>query len=274
MSLSRAGSLRMALGGAATVAFLAVARPAGVAAQDLSFSTTLDAAGDHLYTGFAEAGVRFGRSVGLQPMVGLGVYLTRVEGDDRVGLAPSVALRRAARWGSVQGKLGWGRSSSTTVGAGAPPTMMMMAHAVVAAPSAARSAAPSIEEPEGGAADESGWNASLQAELAGEGPWTLQGIASYSWGGEVLWTRARVTRALSSDAAGRSIALGGEVVWQGQMDDGDVLRDAAYRATSLGPVVRIARSAGAVWALSAGLKRVRPVAGDTWYAKLEIAIDP
>ena len=251
------------------------ARPAPVGAQDLSWSTTVDAAGDGIYLAFTEPAVRFGRENGFSPVVSLGAYVARVEGDNSLGLAPAIALRYLGSSGSVQGKIGWGRSSSTTVGAGAP-TMTMMSRT---APPIGRATALSPETAAARASQAVGGdgghlNASLQAELAGDGAWDLQGIASYSWGSDVVWSRARVARVVSMSASGGSIALGAEAVWQAQRDDGDLVHGDEYRASFFGPVVRFARAGGSVMGLSGGLKRVEPVASRTWYVKLELTIDP
>ncbi len=260
------------------VAFAAVVLSAGTsdaAAQDLSLSSALDAAGDGIYMVFTEPAVRFGRESGLQPVVSLGAYVARVDGDNSVGFAPAVAVRYGRPWGSIMGKLGWGRSSTTTVGAGAP-TMMMSR---VSGPSALKTTVPTstmaaaiADDVFGG--DDGGLNTSLQVDLSGDDAWGLQGVASYSWGADVLWGRGRVTRMVSVAANGRSVALGAEFVWQAQTDDGDLLVGNEYRAIYLGPVIRIARAGGTVWSVSGGLKRPQPIDEGTWYAKLELTIDP
>ena len=244
------------------------------AAQDLSWSSALDAAGDRMYMAFTEPAVRFGRDGRLQPVISLGAYFARVDGNNDVGLAPAVAVRYGGSWGSIQGRIGWGRSSTTTVGAGTPTMMMSRMDIPVGLAIKVPNDATAAVGKSALDGDNSGLNTSLQTEFSGDGAWALQGVASYSWGTDVLWSRGRVTRVVSMAPSGSSVALGAEIAWQGVTDDGDLIQGNEYRANYLGPVIRIARASGSLWAVSGGLKRLQPSDGRTWYTKLEFTIDP
>ena len=74
--------------------------------------------------------------------------------------------------------------------------------------------------------------------------------------------------------SGSAVALGAELVWQAVTDDGDRVQGNEYRATYLGAVIHRAGADRASWALSGGLKHIQPIDDDTWYAKLELTIDP
>lgn len=74
-----------------------------------------------------------------------------------------------------------------------------------------------------------GVSTSTALTLTGASPFVFEGLGSYNWGAEYLWTRARGLVGLGSE---RAFRVGGEVGWQGEMGDGD------YSAVQYGPVVQ------------------------------------
>ena len=117
---------------------------------------------------------------------------------------------------------------------------------------------------------DNGVHTGLHAEYWGDGTWGAQGIATYNWGDDFLWSRARLTRRVSGGDGGTSVALGGELVWQSELEDDDTVEDNEFEATYIGPVLQIIQPSGMNWAISGGLKKIQPEDDDTWYAKVEL----
>ena len=206
---------------------------ARVDAQDLSWSSAVEIGGDEVYVLFTEPSLLFGPEEGLRPLVSLGAYYIILDGENSWGLTPAAGLRWQTDGGFISGKVGW-----------------------------------AIRPDEAGAdvfgGGDSGLHTSGHVEYWGDGTWGLQGIASYNWGAEFLWSRARGTRRVAEHASGASTALGAEFLW---------LDGATYQATYLGPVIQHIRPGGAVWAVSGGLKGVETTPDDnTWYLKVELSL--
>jgi hypothetical protein len=234
---------RMVLGrSAATLAALVLAAvPTVVSAQDLSWSSAAEAAGDEVYVVFTEPSLLFGSGMGVRPLISVGAhYVVISDGDNSWGLTPAAGLRYQTDGGFIQGKVGW-----------------------------------AIRPDEGGfdvfGGDESGLHTALHTEFYGDGTWGLQGIASYNWGADFLWSRARVTRRIAERSGGGGIALGAELVWQAVTDDDDVIDGNEYGATYIGPVLQFS-GPGSIWALSGGVKMTDPGDDNTWYAKVELTL--
>jgi hypothetical protein len=210
------------------------------AAQDLSWSSAVEAAGDEVYVVFTQPTLRFGPQEGLRPSLSLGAYHVWTPGEDTWGLTPAAGLGYHTGGGMIAGTVGW----------------------------AIRDADDAGESDFFGGSD-NGLHTGVHTEFWGDGSWALQGIASYNWGSDFLWSRARVLKGLS----GGSTSLGAELVWQAKTDDGDLIDDNEFQATYIGPVVQFSRPNGSVFAVSGGLKMTEPdsptTENDTWYAKVE-----
>jgi hypothetical protein len=207
--------------------------------QDLSVSSAFEAAGDEVYVVFVQPSVAFGPEVGWGPDLRVGAYRVWTSGNDGWGITPAVGLTYRTEAGLIGGSVGW-----------------------------------AIRDDENGIAvfggADNGLHTGLHTEYWGDGTWGLQGIANYNWGGDFLWSRARVTRRIAGGGGGGSTALGAELVWQAQADDDDAIDGNEYEATYIGPVLQLIRPSGANWALSGGLKMTEPTDDSTWYAKVEL----
>ena len=213
-----------------------------VAAQDVSLSSAVEAGGDEVYLIFSELSAVAGGE-GWRPVGSLAAYMVFTEGDDSWGVTPAVGLRYRAPGGFLQGKVGWAFRDE-----GGTPFF-------------------------GG--DDSGVHTSAHAEYWGDGTWSAQGIASYNWGSDYLWSRARLARRVATLDGGGAVALGGELVWQADTDDQLVqgVEVEGYEATQIGPVLQWVTSAdGAVVSFSGGWKNnsVADFEEDTWYVKAEL----
>jgi hypothetical protein len=228
--------------GAWLAAVLAVSGMArGAAAQDLSWSSAAEAGGDKVYVLFTEPTVLFGPEQGVRPLISVGAhYVVIDQGDNSWGLTPAGGLRWQTSGGFLEGKVGW-----------------------------------AIRDEEGGfdvfGGDKSGLYTGAHTEFYGDGSWGLQGIATYNWGADFLWSRARALKRIAQLSSGGGVSLGGELVWQAQTDDDDLIADNEYEATYIGPVLQIGK-ARAIWAFSGGLKMTQPADDDTWYAKVELTL--
>jgi hypothetical protein len=218
----------------------AVALPASVSAQHLSWTSSAQADGDEVYVLFTEPTLLFGPDMGVRPFVKAGAYYVMVDvGDDSWGLTPAAGLRWQTDGGFIAGELGWALRDDGGV------------------------------RVFGG--DESGVHTMLQTEYYGDGSWGLSGIAAYNWGGDFLWSRARVLRRIATRSGGGGVSLGGELVWEAQTEDEDAIEDNEYDAMYVGPVLQIA-SGSTIWAISGGLKQSDPGDDDTWYARVEFTL--
>ena len=212
----------------------------GLQAQGISVSAAAEAAGDDVYVLFSELGwAAAGR--GIRPVASLGGYLVFTEGDDSWGVTPAGGLRYATSSGFIQGQVGWAfREESGT--------------------------------PFFGGGD-SGFHTSLHTEFWGD-VFSAQGIASYNWGGDYLWSRGRVARRMGTLANGGSWGLGAELVYQAEAEERLPGVD-GFSATQIGPVLQwTPREGGPSMAFGGGWKRTE--FGDTsdssWYLRGEIYI--
>jgi hypothetical protein len=210
-------------------------------AQDFTWSSAAEAAGDEVYVLFTEPGVLFGPATGVRQMLSVGAHYVVGEGENSWGITPAAGLRYQTSGGFIGGKVGW-----------------------------------AIRPEEGGfdvfGGNESGLYTGAHTEFYGDGSWGLQGIATYNWGADFLWSRARVLKRVAERASGGGISLGGELVWQAQTDD-DLPGDNEYQATYIGPVLQFTGGEGApIWAVSGGYKATEPTDDSTWYAKVELTL--
>lgn len=117
-----------------------------------------------------------------------------------------------------------------------------------------------VFEGEGGG---SGVMASAQGNYWGPGP-ELQGIVSYNFGSDYLWSNAQALVPVAQVGPGSKLSAGGEVVWQGSTKSG------GGNAIQLGPVVKLSTghnfsvNAGAGWKTFGG----GSTRDDTWYARI------
>ena len=115
-----------------------------------------------------------------------------------------------------------------------------------------------IFEGEGGG---SGVVTAVQGNYWGPGP-ELQGIASYNWGSEYLWTNAQALVPLARMGAS-TLRGGADVVWQGSTDGGS-------NAIQLGPIVKLSTGRNFSINVGAGWKHFGgdTTRDDTWYARV------
>lgn len=117
-----------------------------------------------------------------------------------------------------------------------------------------------VFEGEGGGG--SGVVASAQGNYWGAGP-ELQGIASYNFGSNYLWTNAQALVPVARMGTGR-LSAGGEAVWQGGTESGD------GNAIQLGPIVKLSTGNNFSVNVGAGWKHFGGGSDrdDTWYARI------
>lgn len=184
--------------------------------------------------------------LGLKPVVGLQTYWLDTEGGSTWSVSPSAGLALRAPTGSLQGRVGYTLREKDNF----------------------------IPIFGGG---ESGIFTSAQADYWDGGAFGLQGIASYNWGSQYLWSRARGTVRVMELDFGGGIHVGPEFVYQGEMDDENVGEgDFNYSSTQLGGIVQWHSGNRLIAGFGAGVKNVDedfPIneEGDdsTWYLKLE-----
>ena len=239
---------RTALGTALGLTFAA----APVAAQFGDWGTTwvgvAETSGDDVTTLLAGASVS-PEGLGLKPLIGLqGMYFIFDE-ESSWSVTPSAGLVMRAPTGSVQARVGYTFSEETNfIPFGGPD-----------------------------AGDDPGLSTSAQADYWDNGAYGLQGIASYNWGSEYLWTRARGTLRVLDLGTGGSIHVGPEFVYQGEMGEEGAGDDAHYKGTQLGGIV-LWNSGNLLQAgFGAGVKNndIEGIAEEdesTWYVKLEFVV--
>ena len=244
---------RRALGRAVlgVVAVLGLAA-APAAAQFGGWGTTwvgvAETSGDDVTTLLAGASVS-PEGLGLKPMVGLqGMYFMFDESSSW-SVTPSVGAVMRAPTGSVQARVGYTFSEETDfIPFGGPD-----------------------------AGDDPGFSTSAQADYWDGGAYGLQGIASYNWGSEYLWTRARGTLRVLELGSGGNIHVGPEFVYQGEMGEEGAGDEAHYKGTQLGGML-LWNSGNMLQAgFGAGIKNndVEGIAEEdesTWYVKLEFVL--
>jgi hypothetical protein len=118
-----------------------------------------------------------------------------------------------------------------------------------------------VFEGEGGG---SGVVASAQGNYWGPGP-ELQGIASYNFGSDYVWTQAQALVPIAAlGTSGAKVSAGGEAVWQGST------RSNGGNAVQLGPVVKFATGHNFSVNVGGGWKHFggSSTRDDTWYARI------
>jgi predicted porin len=229
------------------LALLLLLAPAA-AAQEATLYGVAGADGDDTNIVLAGATVR-PAGAGLRPVVGLQAYRL---GYDRGGtdgstqvlaVTPSAGLEYRGSGGSVGGRVGYTfQSADDDNGTDVD--------------------APFI----GGEGGRSGIVTSVQANTWST-PAELQGIASYNWASEYIWTQAQAVVPVARVSAG-TIGVGAEAVFQGETsNDGG----SAYRAYELGPVLRFNNGRSFLVTLSGGLKSTNVEDRDnTYFARVSV----
>lgn len=217
---------------------VAVALPRLAAAQDLTAYATASLDGNETSIGLIGASVR-AAGLGLRPVVALQVYRLQydaggTQGDVSVlSVGPSAGLSYRMPGGAVEGRVGYNFQSKDD-------------EEVL------------FQEGEGGG---SGVTTSVQALSWASRP-ELQGIASYNWGSEYLWSTAQALVPIRELNPG-GIAVGGEVVWQGNVG----AEDKDYQSWQAGPVLRWSTGRESSVTVGAGYKDSSTRDG-TWYARI------
>ena len=214
------------------------ALPGRAAAQELTAYGTAMLDGNDTNIQLIGASVR-PMGLGLRPVVALQVYRLQYDlGDDGdvtvLSVGPSVGASYRTNGGAVEGRVGYNFQSDDDE-AEAP-----------------------IQEGEGGG---SGWTTTVQALSWASRP-ELQGIASYNWDAQYLWSNAMALVPIRELDPG-SLAAGAEVVWQGNMGSDD----AEYRSWQAGPVLRWSTGNDSNVILGAGYKDSN-TRDATWYARV------
>lgn len=212
---------------------LAAAGPA--AGQNLTVYGTAGVDGNHTNIELLGATARFG-GLGLAPEVAVqGYHLgfdTGIDTRSVWAVTPSAGLSFRTPVGQVGARVGYSFQSDDSGGV------------------------PIIEGEGGG----SGVVASAQGNYWGPGP-ELQGIASYNFGADYVWTQAQALVPLMPLPPGR-LSGGAEVVWQGSTQSG------GGNAIQLGPVLKFSTGHNFSVNGSAGWKHFggSSLSDDTWYA--------
>lgn len=218
----------------------AVASPRIAGAQEATVYAVAGADGHETNIILAGATVR-PSGLGLKPVAGLQVYRLGydtggTEGDATVfAVTPSVGAEYRAAGGAVGARVGYSFQNRDVD-------------------------APFI----GGAGGRSGVVTTLQAN-SWAGNRELQGIASYNFGSDFLWSNAQVVLPVARTGFG-NVGVGAEAVWEGEMGGGD---GDEYRAFEVGPVVRIANGRNLAVTLGGGLKNSN-IRDDTYYARVSV----
>lgn len=254
---------RRRLGGLAAAIALAalIATPAG-AQMELTFVGVGETAGDDVSLLLGQVSAHRA-GLGLMPVFSLQAYTVVIDGGDNTwAVSPGVGLRYRADAGALQAKVGYSIRPDEDEGPAFPFF--------------------------GGA--EGGVTTSLHADYWDRGAYGLQGLASYNWGSEYLWSRARGTLRLAELGAGSSIHGGVEGVWQGELRELETglvggFADSRYRAVQVGPILQW-NSANVIGILGGGWKKNEFDFGDdgafvdqeaddsTWYFKVELVFTP
>lgn len=223
------------MGGFAVPAALAMGAPAG--AQEATVYATGSIDGYETSIVLVGTSVRAG-GLGIQPVAGLQVYrLDYQSGAVNVGrwsVMPSVGVANRFATGSVEARVGYAFTDEDTD-------------------------APFVDA-EGGSG---GVNTAVHGNYWGSGGTSpeLQGIASYSWGSEYLWSQVQAAVPVLQLGAGR-VSVGGEAVWQGQLAGDD-----RYSSRQLGPLVKWSTGHDSAITLGGGWKDSNS-REPTWYARI------
>ena len=220
-------------GAGITVLALAAA-PA--AAQDVTASLVGQTAGDDVHLLLGDVTGAWGTGQ-YRPVLGLQAYMVAFDAgagtDQMFALQPAVGLRSQSSSGFVQGLVGYSFQFADDEG---PRTPFF-----------------------GGGED--GVTTTLHVEHWGTGALSLQGIGTYNWGSEYVWSRLRGAASVMQRPGG-TLQAGVEAGWQGDAGDG------GYEATQVGPVLRWV-TPGWTGALAGGWKGIP--GDDTWYAGVEVS---
>ena len=187
--------------------------------------------------------------LGLKPIVGVqGMYFMFDE-EDSWNITPSAGVIMRAETGAIQGRVGYTFSEDSDF--------------------------PTFGGPNAG--DDPGFGVSTQADYWDGGAYGLQGIASYNFGSEYLWTRARGTVRVLDLGTGGNIHVGPEFVYQGEMGDEGIGDPPHYKGTQLGGILLWNSGNALIGGFGAGIKNndVEGIAEDdesTWYVKLEFVL--
>lgn len=226
------------LGALAVVMGLGAAPDRLEAQLDWTSASTVETAGDDVTLIYTQLSVKPDRR-GFVPVASVSLYRLETASGGTWSTTPAVGMEYRARTGMVSGKVGYSFKSDDVV-------------------------VPFF----GGSG--SGVTTSLHGEHWGTGQFGLQGIGSYNWGSDYLWSRARGT-ARVSDLREGALHVGAEYVWQGELDS--PAGATGYRATQFGPVVQyITRDGGPIVAVGGGWKDDNLGEDDTWYAKAELVL--
>ena len=186
---------------------------------------------------------------GVKPIVGLQGLFLMGEDESSWSVTPSAGLIMRAPTGALQARVGYTFAEDSDL--------------------------PFFGAPDAG--DDPGVSTSAQADYWDAGAFGLQGIASYNWGSEYLWTRARgIVRVMELDFGG-GIHVGPEFVYQGEMGE-EELGDLHYSATQLGGIVQWNSGNRLIGVFGAGIKNIDEdfIGPDddesTWYAKVEFVL--
>jgi hypothetical protein len=220
-----------------TALVAAAVLPRTGAAQELTAYATASLDGNDTNIELIGASVR-PAGLGLRPVVALQVYRLQYDGGNDndvtvLSVGPSVGASYRTSGGAVEGRVGYNFQSEEDEDV-------------------------LVQEGEGGG---SGVTTSVQA-LRWAGTPELQGIASYNWGSEYLWSTAQALVPLRQLDPG-SIAVGGEVVWQGNVGS----EDSDYNSWQAGPVLRWSTGHDSSVTVGAGYKDSN-TRDATWYARI------
>jgi hypothetical protein len=212
-----------------------VAAAGSAATQNLTVYGTAGLDGNDTHIELLGATARFG-GLGLAPEIGVQGYHLGFDAGTTThsvwAITPSAGASFRMPMGQVGARVGYSFQSDD--GGGVP-----------------------IIEGEGGG---SGVVASAQANYWGPGP-ELQGIASYNFGAEYVWTQAQALVPLIPLPPGR-LSGGAEVVWQGSTQSG------GGNAIQLGPVLKFSTGHNFSVNAAGGWKHYGggTTRDDTWYA--------
>lgn len=234
----RRGWRRSATGIVAAATALLWSAGEAEAQLDWTSASTFETGGDEITLIYTQLSVKPDRR-GWVPLASVSLYRLDTPAGGTWSGTPAVGLEYRASTGQVNGKIGYSFQDEDVI-------------------------VPFF----GGSG--SGVSTSVHGEYWGDGRFGLQGIGSYNWGSDYLWSRGRGTARVASLDMG-ALHLGAEAVWQGQMEDPAV--GEGYQATQFGPVVQlILPDEGPIFVLGGGWKDDNIGTEDNWYAKAELVL--
>lgn len=232
----------------AAVLGLALAAAPATAQWGTTWVGVAETSGDDI-TMLLASGSLSPEGLGLKPMVGLQTLFLTGNDESTWSVTPSAGLILRAPTGAVQARLGYTFSEGDEFIFGGPD-----------------------------AGDDPGLSTSAQADYWDNGAYGLQGIASFNWGSEYLWSRARATVRVMELDFGGGIHVGPEFVYQGEMGDEELAGD-HYSAVQYGGIVQWNSGNDLIGVFGAGVKQndedfpVNDEGDDsTWYLKLEFVL--